>query len=204
MLGVSAPGSTVYVSESSNPARKLRYTLEAIRVRGRWVGIHPARANAVVEEALLENRIPALAGFSSLRREPPHHDRGRCDFLLEHTVPTWVEVKYVTLAEDGRALFPDSVSVRATRHVRTLKSLAGSGNRAVVLFVSPRSDVRVVSPADAIDPVFGDALREAVDGGVEVLAYRMAVSRRSIRLAEPIPVALSREDAERLRVAPQP
>ena len=192
MMGVCEPGSRVYVSRSDNPARKLQYTLEAIRVNRRWVGVHPARANAVVEEALRRGRIPELAGYRSLRREPRYRgEKGRCDFLLEGDPPTWVEVKYVTLAREERALFPDSVSVRATRHVETLSALHRAGERAVVLFVSPRSDVDTVAPADDIDPEFGRALRRAARGGVRVLAYRMAVSRRHLTLRERLDLDLT-------------
>jgi sugar fermentation stimulation protein A len=190
MLGVSDPGSAVYVSGQDAPGRKLAWSLEAIRVGRGWVGVHPGRANALVEEAIRRSRIPELAGYASLRREVVIGEGSRADFLLEdpRRPPCWVEVKYVTLAHRRTGLFPDSVSVRAARHVRELAARARAGDRAVLVFACPRSDVDAVGPADAIDPAYGSAFREARAAGMEALARRVRVRRRGLTVAEALPV----------------
>ena len=103
--------------------------------------------------------------------------------------PCYVEVKNVTAAASrGVALFPDCVSDRGARHLRELARLRRQGLRPVQIYCVQRGDVREVRPADAIDPVYGQTLREAMAAGVEVMAYRAEVTADGIRLAERIPV----------------
>lgn len=194
MLGVSTPGSTVVVSRSPNPARKLPWSLEAIRVGPVWVGVHPVRANRVVAEALAAGRIPCLRRYSRIRAEAAWGARSRADFLLEAEglPPAWVEVKNVTLARGRLALFPDAVTERGRRHLEELARRARAGEAAVLLLVASRPDVTRVGPADGIDPAFGHAFREARRAGVRVLGYGMRVTPRGLVLGQ------------RLRIAPGP
>ena len=102
-----------------------------------------------------------------------------------------MEVKNVTAAvEDGIALFPDAVSARGSKHLRELATQAGQGRRAVILFCVQRCDVREVRPADAIDPLYGQTLRRALDQGVEALAYQVRVSPRGAELVRRLPVVV--------------
>jgi sugar fermentation stimulation protein A len=185
MLGVSRPGSTVLLTHDPRPARKLAWSLEAIRVGRIWVGIHPLRANPVVAEALLRGLVPAIGGFAALRREARWDDGGRADFRLDSPgrPPTWVEVKNVTLARGGLALFPDAPTARGRKHLRVLAAQVRAGERAVLLFAAARSDVAAVGPADGIDPEYGRLLREVRHEGVEVVAHRMRVGRAGLVLA---------------------
>ena len=209
MLGVSRPGSRVVVSTSSNRARKLPGSLEAIRVGRSWVGIYPGRANQVVEEALNSGRIPELCGHSSLTREPRWAPRSRADFLLEYEKrpPCWIEVKNVSLARSRLALFPDSVTERGQKHLRELILRTQEGDRAVLILMAARSDVDSVGPADGIDPDYGSLLRKAAKAGVLILGYSMTVSRRGLGLGKPLTVDLgphpyTKHDWQPLRVAP--
>ena len=102
-----------------------------------------------------------------------------------------MEVKNVTLDVGGqRTTFPDSVSVRATKHVEELIRVKQSGDRAVLLFCVSRSNAISVGPADAIDPVYGEALRRAAKQGVELLAYRVSITPKRVLLQKSIPVIL--------------
>ncbi len=190
MLGVSRPGSAVYLTHDPKPSRKLEWSLEAIRVGRIWVGIHPVRANPVVAEALTRGLVPALAGFTGLRREARWDDGGRADFRLETPgrPSTWVEVKNVTLALSGLALFPDAPTERGRKHLRVLAARARAGERAVLLFAVSRPDVTAAGPADGIDPEYGRLLREVLDAGVEVIAHRMRVGRAGLVLGDRIRV----------------
>jgi sugar fermentation stimulation protein A len=118
----------------------------------------------------------------------------RVDFLLagHATQPDcYLEVKNVTAAvQEGIALFPDAVSERASRHLRELMMKAKAGKRAMLCFCVQRDDVREVRPADAIDPVYGRTLREALAAGVEVLAYVARMSPAEAALYRPVPVRL--------------
>jgi sugar fermentation stimulation protein A len=94
-------------------------------------------------------------------------------------------------AGDGAAAFPDSVTIRGTRHLRELMQLKASGLRAMLFFCVSRERAFSVEPADDIDPVYGAALREAVAAGVEVLAYACAISTEGVRLARRVSLRLS-------------
>ena len=196
MRGVLALGAAVRCSTSDNPKRKLRHTLEMIRIGRSWVGLHPGRANGVARAAVEAGLVPELHGYGLVRPEVSveHAAPGsRLDFHLSGhpTLPdTWLEVKSVTLAEGGRGRFPDSVTVRGRKHAELLGRLAAQGERAVLLFVVQRGDVRSVEPADDIDPAYGAALREALDRGAEVLAIGTRVTKRALIVTGPLPVHL--------------
>jgi len=196
MKGFLRPGAEVRCSTSENPKRKLRHTLEMMRVGRTWVGLHTGRANALVAGALAAGVPQALAGYANVRREVPIRYRSlsaRFDFRLEGhaTAPdAWLEVKSVTLAEQGRALFPDSVTLRGRKHTELLRALRLRGERAALVFLVQRADCECVAPADAIDPEYGKALRRAVTAGVEVYALSARISARSIRIERELPVVL--------------
>jgi sugar fermentation stimulation protein A len=192
MLGCAEPGSAVRCSTSDNPKRKLPHTLEMIRVGRTWVGLHAGLANAFAARALEADAISELAGHAEIAREVGVGDGARLDFRLTGGCrkPTWVEVKSVTLAEGKVARFPDSVSERGRRHAQTLARLVSAGDRAVQLYVVQRGDCERMEPADDIDPRYGEALREAVAAGVEVLAVRVRVSPRGLAWDGSLPVVL--------------
>jgi len=195
MLGCDHADARVWLSRSDSPSRKYPHTWELVKTRGGTVvGIHTGRTNALVAEALAQDRIPELAGYRKVQREVRMEAmKSRLDFLLDEGPgpACYLEVKNVTAAvEEGVALFPDAVSARAARHARDLAMLVRAGHRAVLCFCVQRDDVDVVRPADDIDPEYGRALRIAVASGVEVLAYRCRVSPMEIVLAEPVSVDL--------------
>jgi sugar fermentation stimulation protein A len=190
MKQCAVPGHRVLISESDNPARKLRYTLELIRVDGHWVDTHTHRTNRVVEEALRKGWIPELAGYT-VTPEYRFND-SRLDFLLEkEEARVLVEVKNVTLCDaPGVARFPDAVTVRGQKHLRELCRGRREGCRAVIFFLVQRGEATAFSPADAIDPEYGRLLREVSRQGVEILAYRSMVSPEENRVGERLPVLL--------------
>jgi len=191
MLGCGESGTEVLLSTSDNPKRKLKYTWELVRAGRSWVCINTARANRIVEEALTRGAVPELAGYDELRREVPCGESSRIDFLLTYGArQCFVEVKNVTLAEGRTALFPDAVTVRGAKHLRELVSMVRKGHRAAMFYLINRGGCRLMGPAASIDPVYADALAEAMGAGVEVLAYRSRVNRREVVVRERIPFRL--------------
>lgn len=193
LFGCQTPGSRVWLSRSGNPKRKYAYTWELVELAdGTMVGINTGRSNALVREAIESGVIGELAGYDEVRPEVRYGDENsRADFLLTGRIGAcYVEVKNVTAAvDDGIALFPDAVSTRGTRHLRELMaSLCQAGQRAVLCYCVQRSDVHEVRPADDIDPDYGRTLREALDAGVEVIAYRAKLNPEAVGLVERIPV----------------
>ncbi len=192
LLTCNTPGSVAWVSRSDNPNRKLKYTWELVRSGRALVGVNTALANVLAAEAIAAGTIPELRGWGGLRREVRYGANSRVDLLLEDAgrPPCYVEVKNVTLGRGGVAAFPDAVSARAARHMGHLADEVRAGHRAAVLFVVQRMDCDVFTPADDIDPAYGEALRTAAAAGVAVLAWQAAVSPAGIALAAPLPVEL--------------
>lgn len=130
-----------------------------------------------------------LQGYATIRPEVPYGGHSRIDLLLEGPGGRcFVEVKNVTLVENGRALFPDAVTTRGQKHLQELMRVVREGDRGVIFFTVQRGDGNSVSPADAIDPEYGRLLRLAMESGVEALAYRALVTPQEIRLMERLPV----------------
>ena len=200
MKGVCVPESRVVLSHNPSPTRKLHYTWEATALpelpAGAWVGINTQQPNRVVKEALLRGLIRELAAAGDVRAEVKINAHTRLDFLLTHPKTggkTFVEVKNVTLTDGAAprvrtALFPDSVSERALKHLETLAELAAEGHRACVLFVTQRPDCTAVAAAADIDPAYAEGLERVCRAGVEALAYSFIVDETGIRLGHPLPV----------------
>ncbi len=185
MIGVSTPGSSVLVSKSDNPKRKLAYTWEAIALNKTWVGVNTAIPNKVIKLALQRQLLPELAGrYDRVRWEVPYgkDNKSRVDFLLtgdNSQPPLYIEVKNVTLSEGKIALFPDTVTTRGQKHLRELMALIPDAKPVMLYFIN-RSDCSIFAPSDRHDPKYGELLREAVAAGVEVLPYRFAITPQGI------------------------
>lgn len=194
MLGTQTPGSAVRCSTSDNPKRKLRHTLEMIRVGRAWVGLHAVKANDVARRALEASAYSPFAGYATTQREVKTEEGSRFDFRLsdhpETEAPCWIEVKSVTLCSERHARFPDAVTERGRRHLEHLTARKAAGERAALLFVVQRADADDVAPADDIDPAYGEALRAAADAGVEIHALSARVTADRIRLERVLPVLL--------------
>lgn len=146
--------------------------------------------NALVREALQEGRLSAFEGWTNLRNEPAY-GAGRFDLAISGP---WgealVEVKSVTLVEDGIARFPDAPTARGARHLRELAGFAAGGGRGAVIFVIQRPDAVAFAPHELNDPDFARAVMEAHKAGVEFLAFTCACNFGEIRVADPIPLNL--------------
>jgi sugar fermentation stimulation protein A len=185
MLGCAVPGSRAWVSDSADPARKLRYTLEMVHDGRGWIGVNPALANAIAAEGIREGIVPELAGYPAMRREAAWGEGTRFDFLLSGIRgECYVEVKSVTLVtEDGFSAFPDAVTVRGARHIRELLAARAAGHRAVLLFVVQRADgLKGFRAAGEIDPIYAESLRQAHAAGLEIYAQLAEVRPEGITL----------------------
>ncbi len=194
MTGCAEPGSRVFLRDVYNPKRKYRYSWEMTEnLQGVMVGVHTGITNALVKEGIESGMIGELQGYRTIRQEVKYgEENSRIDLLLQQHADgrdCYVEIKNVTTCDDdGYGYFPDAVSVRATKHLRELMAVVGKGGRAAIFFCVQRGDVQRVRPADEIDPLYGQTLRQALAAGVEALAYRAKVSPGEVVLETAVPV----------------
>jgi len=193
MTGLSNPGSRVWVSCSPNPNRKLPFTVELIEADGGLVGVNTHHPNKIVREAIEAHRIAQLKGYNSLRTEVKYAERSRVDILLEDEKigRCWVEVKNVHLRRDSResngtAEFPDSVTVRGSRHIEDLVDQIKIGDKSVLIFLIQRMDCQDFKIARDIDPVYYETLLRGMENGLEVLCFDTNITLSSISLRNSI------------------
>ncbi|MEO0436372.1 MAG: DNA/RNA nuclease SfsA [Pseudomonadota bacterium] len=173
MEGLIRPGARAWVSTvPENSPRKLRYTLEMMKVKGRYIGVNTSLPNDLGEKIVRAGKIPGLRRFQSLRREVRYGDNSRIDMLLAQGQRLhYLEVKNCHLVyPDGGAYFPDSVSTRAAKHLDELSSVIDAGHKASVLFTVQRDDALFVRPSDLHDPYFAKTARRARLFGVRFFA----------------------------------
>jgi sugar fermentation stimulation protein A len=183
------PGRTAYCSPASSPNRKTDWDLRLVETEtGVLVSVDARLPNALFKEAFLESKLPCFSEYTSIEAEVTAGD-SRFDFLLTGTgQPCWVETKSITLVKGATGFFPDARTLRGTRHVQHLIALKQSGARAAAVFIVQRNDAEFVRPNDTSDPVFGQALREAVSCGVEVFAARCRVGLEGVWWDASLPV----------------
>ena len=193
MLGISKPGSGVFISKASNKKRKLKYTLELIDLgNGNLVGVNTLKANRIIEEALNQKKIQELKHFHDIKREVPCGGDSRIDFLLaKKDTECFLEVKSVTLRrnteeKEGIAEFPDSVTARGSKHLNTLSKIVKRGGNAIVLYLIQRSDCKKFKIAEDIDPDYMKAMKSAISAGVKILCYCCKISPNGIHLDKKI------------------
>ena len=183
------PGATVYLAEGDNPARKTRYDLVAVEKGELLVNLDSQAPNKVFAEwARAGNFRPGL----TLLRPETVWGNSRFDFYWEAADGRkgFVEVKGVTLEENGHARFPDAPTLRGVKHLEELALCRGEGYEAAVCFVLQMAGMVDFAPNDATHPAFGAALRRAAAEGVQVLAVECTVTPDSLALCRPVPVKL--------------
>lgn len=199
MTGCAEPNNKVWYSTSDNPKRKYPFSWEiSIDKDNHHICVNTIRANQLIEEALLNDVIQPLSGFSSLKREVKYgSENSKIDFFLtyKNQPDTYVEVKSVTLLEGEQGFFPDAVSVRGQKHLRELIEVVEQGKQAVLIFAVLHSGIQSVQAAKHIDPTYAQLLKEANAKGVQILAYQAKFSNHddgfSITINSPINVNIA-------------
>lgn len=182
------PGATVYLERGENPNRKTAYDLIAVEKGSLLVNMDAQAPNRVFAEWAAQGGF--VPGVTAVKREYTFGG-SRLDFCLETDGGLHlVEVKGVTLEENGEARFPDAPTERGIRHIRELQRAVELGLDATLCFVVQMENMRSVAPNDATHPAFGAALREAAARGVRVCAYECAVTPDSLAIRREIPVIL--------------
>ncbi len=182
------PGAAVYLEKSGKPDRSTAYDLVAVKKGERIINMDSQAPNKAAGEWL---RSGILFPDVKLVRPETVYGSSRFDFYIEtEKEKIFMEVKGVTLEEDGVVRFPDAPSDRAVKHVEELMRAKRDGYRAMVMFVIQMENVKYFAPNRAMHPEFADALCRAAESGVEVLAYDCLVTPDSMTVGGPVPVRL--------------
>ena len=195
MKGCAEPNDIVWYSTSDNSKRKYPFSWEITQTQAdHFICVNTLRANQLVEEALNKGLISELSNFTQLKREVKYgNENSRVDFLAtyEHAADTYIEVKSVTLLDNGHGYFPDAVTTRGQKHLRELIDMVEQGHRAVLFFAVLHSGINDVSAASHVDPTYASLLKEARISGVEIIAYKASFSlnlgQLEFNLSEKIP-----------------
>ncbi|GAA6134161.1 DNA/RNA nuclease SfsA [Oceaniserpentilla sp. 4NH20-0058] len=200
-------GGEAWFWDSQNEKRKYPHSLELTETSSGHVAcINTSRPNYLVAEAIENGTVKELQDYQVLKTEVKYGDENsRIDILLSGGEKNiYVEVKNTTLLEktsngqpdeigntdEGVGYFPDSVSERASKHLRELIRMVELGHRGVIFFCVNHTGIKQVKPADHIDTVYGQLLRQAKGAGVEILAYASHIDNNEIYLHQALPVVL--------------
>ena len=173
-------GAPIYLSPAKDPKRKTKFTWEMIFMNNNWIGINTMIPNQLVYEAIVNNEIKGLEGYTTVKREVTFEDSKLDIYAENENKKCWIEVKNVTMKVGDAALFPDAVTTRGLKHLETLIRIKKQGMRAVMVYVIQRMDVNSFDTANHIDPKYGEALKRAIKEGVEVFPVQAKVSPEGI------------------------
>lgn len=178
------PGTQVFLEKSDNPDRKTAYDLIGVMKGEVYINMDSQAPNKVAHEWLKSQ------GWDKIKPECKFGN-SRLDFYMENDArKAFMEVKGVTLEEDGIARFPDAPTERGIKHMEELIKAVQQGYEAYILFVIQMKGISCFEPNDATHPAFGETLRKAAKAGVKVLAYDCVTVPGQVRMDEPVEVKL--------------
>jgi len=182
MMGLLKSGNNVWFSQSNNPNRKLKYTLEIIEVNKNLVGVNTHLANKIVLEALKEKKIKKLEKFTNIKPEVKFSDNTRFDFLISNNYEKcYLEVKNVTLLRRNTiAEFPDAITLRGIKHLNELIKAKKKGYQSYILYLIQRNDCKSFKIASDIDEEYLLVLNNALKNGVKILCYDCKLNNEEI------------------------
>ena len=182
------PETRIWVQRNESPSRKTALDLIAVEKEGRVVNIDSQIPNKVAEEWI---RSGHLFENPQVIRPETRYGNSRFDLYLENeNSRMFLEVKGVTLEEEGVVRFPDAPTQRGVKHIHELCQCIKDGYEAYIMFVIQMENVKYFAPNDVTHPEFGQALREAEKEGVRILAYDCIVRKDLINLSKPVRVLL--------------
>jgi len=190
MMGLLDEGNIVYISQNNNPKRKLKYTLEIIKVKKNLVGVNTHFANKIVYHGLLNNLIKEISNNDKIKPEVFYDKETRFDFFIEkNNQKIFTEVKNVTMFRNLKiAEFPDSITARGSRHLKTLIDASKKGYKTYLLFLVQIQGIESFKIAKDIDKEYYQNYLLAKKAGVVFLAYRCKISTKEIKIEKKIKI----------------
>jgi sugar fermentation stimulation protein A len=190
MMGLLDEGNEVFVSKNSDPKRKLKYTLEIIKVKNNYVGINTHFANKIAFHGLSNNLVKEIVNIDDIKPEVFFNKETRFDFLIKkNKQKIFVEVKNVTLFRKNKfAEFPDAVTLRGSKHLNTLIAATKKGYKTYILFLVQIEGVENFKIAKDIDKEYYKNYLLAKKNGVKFLAYRCKINSKEIKIEKKIKI----------------
>ena len=190
MMGLLDEGNEVYISKNNDPKRKLKYTLEIIKVKKNLVGVNTHFANKIAHHGLSNNLIKEIMNNDNIKPEVFFDKETRFDFLIKkNKQKIFVEIKNVTLFRDEKiAEFPDAVTSRGSKHLRTLIKATKKGYKSYLLFLIQIEGIENFKIAKDIDKEDYENYLLAKKAGVKFLAYRCKISSKEIKIEKKIKI----------------
>jgi len=186
MMGLLDEGNEVWVTKNDNPNRKLKYTLEIIKVKKSLIGVNTHRANRITEHALKNELIDEFKKVKSIKREFKFSKDTRFDFLCDEKI---IEVKNVTLTRENKiAEFPDAITSRGTKHLIKLVDSMKKKYDPYVLFLTQIQGIEYFRIAKDIDYNYYENFLAAKKAGVNFLAYRCDLNSKEIKIEKKIKI----------------
>ena len=186
MMGLLDKGNHVWISRANDPKRKLKYTLEMIKVKKRIIGVNTYRANRIVEHGLNNKLIKEFNSIKNIKAEFKYSDDTRFDFLCDKKI---LEVKNTTLTrQNDLAEFPDAVTERGTKHIQKLMESIKKDYKPYVLFLTQIQGINNFRIAKDIDANYYNVYLEAKKIGVNFLAYSCSLNSKEIKIDKQIKI----------------
>jgi len=183
------PDTKVYLIPRKGKHRKTKYDLTIIEYNNTLVSVDSRLPNHMLSEAITANKLLEFKNYNVERTEPTFHD-SRLDLKLsDGETQILLEAKSCTLVDNSIALFPDAPTKRGTRHMNTLIKAREYG-RAIVCFIIQRNDAKEWRPHKKMDPEFTQAIKNAVENGVEAYAYTCKITLEDSKITKRVPVNL--------------
>ena len=184
MMGLLEKDNKAWFSETNNPNRKLKYTLEVIEIEKNMIGINTFLTNKIVLEALNNKKINSLVKFNNIKTEVKFSNNTRFDFLISNNKEKcFLEVKSVTLSRKNQtAEFPDAITSRGTKHLNELINAKKRGFESCILYLIQREDCKTFKIAEDIDHKYKIAFDNSRNNGVKILCYDCKITNEEIKL----------------------
>ena len=190
MLGLLDKNNDAWVSKNDDPKRKLKYTLQILRTSKNTIGVNTHLANRLVKEGLQNNAIFEFINLDKINSEVFYNKETRFDFLVEkNNTKSFIEVKNVTLIRDGKTSeFPDAITTRGSKHIKTLIEARKKGYECYVLFLVQIENCKYFKIANDIDKEYYEKYKEAKKLGVKFIGYNCKIGPKEIKINKSVKV----------------
>ena len=190
MMGLLDINNEAWVTKNDDPKRKLKYTLEIIKVKNNLVGVNTHLANKIVAEGLQNNSFKEFKNLKTIQSEVFYNKETRFDFLVnKNNKKIFIEVKNVTLFRDNqKSEFPDAPTTRGTKHLKTLIDASKKGFKTYVLFLVQIENMKYFKIAKDIDKDYYENYLIAKKSGVQFLAYKCKIDHKQIKIDKKIKI----------------